>query len=80
MTPTGTWRYSILRIYWDGETTPSVECPVGDFFASRLGQVRADQLARRSRVNPGSAFNCYWEMPFRKSAAITLENIDRRGA
>ncbi len=33
MTPTGNWRLSILRIYWDGETDPSVEVPVGDFFA-----------------------------------------------
>ena len=33
MTPSGTWRYSILRMYWDGEESPSVECPVGDFFA-----------------------------------------------
>jgi hypothetical protein len=32
MTPTGNWRFSILRIYWDDETEPSVECPVGDFF------------------------------------------------
>ena len=32
MTPTGNWRFSILRIYWDGEKEPSVECPVGDFF------------------------------------------------
>lgn len=33
MTPTGNWRFSILRMYWDDEATPSVECPVGDFFA-----------------------------------------------
>src|SRR5262249_25158810 len=32
MTPTGNWRYSIFRIYWDDEATPSVEAPVGDFF------------------------------------------------
>src|ERR1700722_8840405 len=32
MTPTGTWRYSILRMYWDGERDPSIEVPVGDFF------------------------------------------------
>ena len=32
MTPTGNWRFSILRIYWDDEKEPSVECPVGDFF------------------------------------------------
>ena len=32
MTPTGKWRFSILRVYWDGEDTPSIETPVGDFF------------------------------------------------
>ena len=32
MTPTGTWRYSVLRMYWDGEATPSVESPVGDWY------------------------------------------------
>jgi hypothetical protein len=75
MTPTGTWRFSILRFYWDGETTPSVEVPVGDFFASGLG--RYGQISSLAvAVNPGSAFNCYWVMPFRKSAKVTLENID----
>lgn len=32
MTPTGHWRHTILRVYWDDQTQPSVECPVGDFF------------------------------------------------
>ena len=39
MTPTGNWRYSILRFYWDGETTPSVEVPVGDFFGMGWGHM-----------------------------------------
>jgi hypothetical protein len=74
MTPTGNWRFSILRIYWDGQEHPSVECPVGDFFASGWG--RYAQLSSLAVcVNPGSAFNCYWEMPFRKSCRITLTNI-----
>src|SRR6185436_364593 len=38
MTPTGNWRFSILRMYWDDETTPSVETPVGDFFAMGWGK------------------------------------------
>ena len=42
----------------------------------RLGPVRAGQLARRSASIPARAFNCYWEMPFRKRARITLENRD----
>jgi hypothetical protein len=77
MTPTGNWRFSILRFYWDGETTPSVEVPVGDFFATGWGkyaQINSLPIA----VNPGSAFNSYWTMPFRKSARITMENIDEK--
>ena len=74
MTPTGQWRYSILRIYWDGEKTPSVEAPVGDFFACGWGSYEHISSLPVC-VNPGSAFNCYWEMPFRKSCRITLENI-----
>src|SRR5918996_729667 len=74
MTPTGHWRFSILRIYWDGQEQPSVECPVGDFFAcgwNRYAQVSSLAVC----VNPGSALNCYWEMPFRKRCRITFENI-----
>jgi len=74
MTPTGHWRFSILRIYWDDQAQPSVECPVGDFFAcgwNKYAQVSSLAVC----VNPGSAFNCYWEMPFRKKCKITLTNI-----
>lgn len=69
------WRNLILRIYWDGQETPSVESPLGDFFAcgwNRFAQVSSLAVC----VNPGRAFNCYWEMPFRKRARITLENRD----
>jgi hypothetical protein len=72
MTPTGKWRNTIIRFYWDGETGPSVECPVGDFFCSGWqGYTQISSLA--VCVNPGSAFNCYWNMPFRKNCRITLE-------
>lgn len=75
MTPTGNWRFSIIRMYWDDEKEPSVECPVGDFFASAYN--RYAQLSSLAVcVNPGSAFNCYWKMPFRKKARITMENLD----
>lgn len=77
MTPTGNWRFSILRIYWDGEREPSVEVPVGDFFASGWGKY-APVSSLAICVNPGSAFNSYWEMPFRKSARITMENMDEK--
>ena len=74
MTPTGTWRFSILRVFWDDEETPSIECPVGDFFGMGWGKY-APLNSIPVCVNPGSAFNCYWEMPFRKKCKITLENI-----
>lgn len=74
MTPTGNWRTTIIRIYWDGEDTPSVECPVGDFFCSAYNSY-AQVSSLAVCVNPGSAFNCYWKMPFRKSAKITMQNM-----
>jgi len=74
MTATGHWRHSILRIYWDGEAAPSVESPVGDFFASGWGKY-AQISSAAVAVNPGSAFNCYWVMPFRRSCRITMENV-----
>jgi len=77
MTPTGNWRNSIIRFYWDDEKTPSVEAPVGDFFCMGWGQYAALQSLAVC-VNPGSAFNCYWPMPFRKKCRITMENIDDR--
>jgi len=74
MTPTGHWRYSILRFYWDGAEQPAIEVPVGDFFASAY-----EQFAQLSSlpvcVNPRSGLNCYWEMPFRKHCRITMTNL-----
>ena len=75
MTPTGRWRNTIVRFYWDGMQEPSVECPVGDFFACGWGEY-APVTSLAVCVNPGSAFNCYWEMPFRKGFRITVENRD----
>ncbi len=69
------WRDLILRIYWDDQEHPSVEAPVGDFFCSgwnRFAQVTSLAVC----VNPGRAFNCYWQMPFRQRARITIENRD----
>lgn len=74
MTPTGHFRFSIIRIYWDDEEQPSVECPVGDFFACGWGEY-AQVSSMAICVNPGSAFNCYWEMPFKKRCRITMENM-----
>ncbi len=75
MTPTGNWRFSILRVYWDDQEHPSIECPVGDFFAMGWGKF-AQLNSLPVCVNPGSAFNCYWEMPFKKRCRITMTNIN----
>lgn len=73
MTPTGKWRNTIIRIYWENNENPSVECPVGDFFCFGWNEYYPiSSLA--VCVNPGSAFNCYWTMPFLKNCRITLEN------
>ena len=79
MTPTGVWRWSIIRIYWDGEETPSVECPIADFFCMGWNEY-APLNSLPVCVNPGSAFNCYWQMPFRKSCKITMENVNPKDA
>jgi hypothetical protein len=68
------WRRLVLRIYWDGEETPSVETPLGDFFCSGWCQ-RCNISSLPIAVNPAGGFNSYWPMPFRKSARITLENL-----
>tara|TARA_Y100000588_G_scaffold137195_1_gene150902 strand:+ start:3196 stop:4281 length:1086 start_codon:yes stop_codon:yes gene_type:complete len=69
----GNGRASILRFYWDDEEFPSVEVPMTDFFAvghELYGNVNSIPVA----VNPKSALNCYWPMPFRKRARITFTN------
>jgi hypothetical protein len=79
MTPTGNWRFSIIRFYWDDEKEPSIEVPLGDFFGMGWGTyAHLNSLA--VTVNPGSAFNCYWKMPFRRKCRITVENINDREA
>lgn len=67
------YRDTILRFYWDGETSPSIESPLGDFFAAGHGmRYKIDSLM--IAVNPSGGFNSYWPMPFRKHARITVEN------
>lgn len=75
MTPTGNWQFSIIRVYWDDEKEPSVECPAGSFFAMGWNEY-APLNSLAICVNPGSAFNCYWPMPFRKKCRITMENVN----
>ena len=63
----------VLRIYWDGESEPSVETPVGDFFGLNLGEYVLYESALLT-VAPVKALNAYFPMPFRKSARITVTN------
>jgi hypothetical protein len=63
----------VLRAWWDGEATPSVEAPIGDFFGLGLGQYFTYQSALLA-VAPIKALNAYFQMPFSHSARITLTN------
>ncbi len=65
-------RMLILRFYWDGQATPSVEVPVGDFFAVGHGLDRTVTSFPVAVSSKGIARNCYWFMPFRKSAKVTV--------
>jgi D-arabinan exo alpha-(1,3)/(1,5)-arabinofuranosidase (non-reducing end) len=67
------FRSCILRMYWDGEETPSVEVPLGDFFCCGHEQ-RAKVVSMPINVNPAGGCNSYWPMPFRKSAKVTIQN------
>ena len=63
----------VLRIYWDGNAKPSVESPIGDFFGLNL----ADYVIYESAYlacSPGKSLNCYFSMPYKKSARITVTN------
>jgi D-arabinan exo alpha-(1,3)/(1,5)-arabinofuranosidase (non-reducing end) len=66
-------RQAILRMYWDGETTPSVEVPIGDFFGVGFGEQVDYQSLPLSETSGG--YNCYWPMPFHASARWTLTNL-----
>jgi len=80
LTPAGVaWRMLVIRVYWDDQAQPSIECPLGDFFAAGWGGFSWSGHAQVSSipvcVNPGSALNSFWEMPFRGQCRITLENL-----
>ncbi|MBI5094315.1 MAG: DUF2961 domain-containing protein, partial [Candidatus Hydrogenedentes bacterium] len=78
------YRDAVLVMYWDGETTPSVEVPLGDFFCISNCVVRRF-TSLMVTVNPGggphtinNGLNCYFPMPFGKSARIELRNESPR--
>jgi hypothetical protein len=62
----------VLRFYWDGEEAPSIEVPIGDFFANGHG-MRCDINSLPVAVNPSGGMNSYWPMPF-AAARITVTN------
>jgi Protein of unknown function (DUF2961) len=64
----------VLRIYWDGETAPSVETPLGDFFGLGLGEYFTFQSAPLA-VSPNRGLNSFFPMPFQKRARITVTNM-----
>ena len=70
-------RTLVLRMYWDEETLPSVEVPLGDFFCNGWGELAllsSDMVV----VAPAGGLNSYWPMPFRRRARLTLENPGHR--
>lgn len=67
----------ILRAYWDGSDKPSIEVPIGDFFGLNLGDYvlyESEYLA----CSPGKSLNCYFAMPYRTSARMTVTNEGTR--
>ncbi len=65
-------RQLIVRCYWDGEETPSVEVPVSDFFGMGFGGWK-DFISLPVNMTSGG-YNTYWAMPFKRQARITVEN------
>ena len=62
-------RDTVLRIFWDGETSPSVEAPLADFFCDPNGSL---ELVDSILVNKKRGWNCYFPMPFTKSARVEV--------
>ena len=63
----------LLRIYWDGRAKPGVEAPVGDFFANCFGK-RKEVISLPVVVEDADSYNCFWHMPFHKSARVEIVN------
>ena len=67
----------VLRAWWDGNSKPSIETPIGDFFGLNLGSYfnyESEYLA----CSPGKSLNCYFAMPYRRSARINVTNEGKR--
>jgi hypothetical protein len=69
------WRSMVLRMSWDGQhEAPAVVVPLGDFFCQGWGEY-APLLSVPVVVAPNGGMNCYFPMPFRSSARISIENL-----
>ncbi len=71
-------RRLVLRMYWDGSDTPSVEVPYNDFFASADNCRYKPLSSLPVTVTPNRSYNCFWEMPFRTQARLTMENLTNK--
>jgi hypothetical protein len=69
----------VIRMYWDNDSVPAVESPIGDFFASGFG-LRKEVKSEPVLVEGGDGYNSYWQMPFKKSAKITVTNDGKKAA
>jgi hypothetical protein len=69
----------IIRMYWDNDTMPAVEVPIGDFFASGFG-LRKEVRSAQVLVEGGDGYNCYWQMPFYSAAKITVTNDGKKAS
>ncbi len=67
------YRDIIIRVYWDGQENPSVECPLGDLLCCSWNQRQAI-VAQPINVNSSGGMNCFFPMPFREHARITIQN------
>jgi hypothetical protein len=67
----------LLRMYWDGRKRPAVEAPVGDFFANCFG-IRSEVVSLPVIVEDADSYNCFWHMPFRKSAKVEVVNQSKK--
>jgi hypothetical protein len=67
----------LLRIYWDGNKRPGVEVPLGDFFANSFGK-RSEVISLPVVVEDADSYNCFWHMPFRKSARVEVVNQSKK--
>ena len=66
-----------IQVFYDGAEMPSVDCPIGDFFAVGHGQEKDVNSSMVANVSEGRARNCYWPMPFKRHMRIVIMNESR---